>query len=80
MPIERIWLQEHDRKVREQARAEARAEAIDEFVEALKDSLANNYRHLLTIDADGFEWLTTDAVHTHIDEIAEQLKAGGKHD
>lgn len=56
----------------------ARAKTIDEFVEALKDSLANNCRHVLTIDTDGFEWLTTDAVHTHIDKIAEQLKEGGK--
>ena len=35
MPIERIWLQEHDRKVRAKARAEARAEAIDEFADKM---------------------------------------------
>ena len=53
---------------------EIRAKAIDEFAEKLKDSLVHNYRHLLNIDTDGFEWLTTDAVETHIDEIAEQMK------
>ena len=55
---------------------EIRAKAIDEFAEKLKDSLVHNYRHLLNIDTDGFEWLTTDAVETHIDEIAEQMKEG----
>ena len=55
---------------------EIRANAIDEFAEALEYRLANDYRHLLTIDEYGFEWLTTDAVRTHIDEIAEQMKAG----
>jgi len=53
-----------------------RNKAIDDFVKELKDSLINNYRHLLTIDTDGFEWLTTDSVYTHIDEIAQQLKDG----
>lgn len=48
--------------------------AIDEFAEKLKESLAKNYRHFTTTDTDGFEWLTTDAVHTHIDKVAEQLK------
>lgn len=53
------------------------AKAIDEFAERLKNSLLHNYRHLLTVDTDGFEWLTTDAVGTHIDEIEEQMKGGG---
>ena len=53
---------------------EIRNKAIDEFAEKLKDSLAHNYRHLLNVDTDGFEWLTTDAVETHIDEVAEQMK------
>ena len=57
---------------------EIRAKAIDEFAELLKYSLANNYRHLLEKDTDGFDWITTDAVETHIDEIAEQMKAGDK--
>ena len=55
---------------------EIRAKAIDEFAERLKYSLANNYRHLLERDTDGFDWLTTDAVETHIDEIVEQMKVG----
>jgi hypothetical protein len=52
--------------------------AIDEFAERLKDSLKNNFRHLLSVDTDGFEWLTTDAVGTHIDEIAEKMKGGAE--
>lgn len=52
----------------------SRNKAIDEFAEKLKDSLAHNYRHLLNVDTDGFEWITTDSVRTHIDEIAEQMK------
>ena len=55
---------------------EIRNKTIDEFVEKLKDSLVHNYRHLLNVDTDGFEWLTTDAVRKHIDEIAEQRKKG----
>jgi hypothetical protein len=54
--------------------AEIRVKVIDEFAERLKDSLVHKYRHLLEIDTDGFEWLTTDAVGTHIDEIAESMK------
>ena len=54
--------------------AEIRAKAIDEFAEKLKESLLKNYRHFITTDTDGFEWLTTDAVTTHIDKVAEQLK------
>lgn len=57
-----------------------RIKAIDEFAEKLKDSLIHNYRQFLTVDTDGFEWLTTDAVGTHIDEIAEQMKAGGENE
>lgn len=55
---------------------EIRNNTIDEFAERLKDSLLHNYRHLLAVDTDGFEWLTTDAVGTHIDENAEQMKGG----
>lgn len=54
--------------------AEIRAKAIEEFAEKLKESLVKNYRHFITTDTDGFEWLTTDAVATHIDKVAEQLK------
>lgn len=54
--------------------AEIRASAIDEFADKLKESLMKNYRHFVTTDTDGFDWITTDAVGTHIDEIAEQLK------
>lgn len=51
-----------------------RNKAIDEFAEKLKDSLAHNYRHFLNVDTDGFEWITTDAVDTHIQEIAKKMK------
>lgn len=54
----------------------SRNKAIDEFTKRLKDSLKNNFRHLLSVDTDGFEWLTTDAVGTHIDKIAEKMKGG----
>ena len=54
----------------------ARQKTINEFAERLKDSLMSNYKHLLSIDDDGFAWLTTDAVETHIDSVTEQLKAG----
>lgn len=54
--------------------------AIDDFVCKLKNSLTNNYRHFLKMDSDGFAWLSIDAVETHIDKIAEQLKAGDTHD
>lgn len=54
--------------------------AIDDFVTKLKDSLANNYKHFISTDADGFEWLTTDAVETHIDNVADQLNAGTSND
>lgn len=55
-------------------REKEKAEVIDEFAEKLKESLVNNYRHLITTDTDGFDWLTTDAVGTHIDKLSEQLK------
>ena len=54
----------------------ARQKAINDFTERLKDSLESNYKHLLSIDSDGFAWLTTDAVETHIDSVTDQLKAG----
>ena len=54
--------------------AEIRAMAIDEFAEKLKESLVKNYRHFITTDTDGFDWLTTDAVGTHIEQLAEQMK------
>ena len=54
----------------------ARRKAINEFAERLKDSLTSNYKHLLSMDGDGFAWLTTDAVETHIDSVTDQLKAG----
>lgn len=56
---------------------EIRNKAIDDFAEQLKNSLMNNYKHFLTRDTDGFDWLTTDAVETHINEVAKQLKEGG---
>lgn len=52
--------------------------AIDEFAGMLEFSLMNNYRYLLKIDADEFEWLTTDAVLTHIRKVKEQLKGGAE--
>ena len=54
--------------------SEIRAKAIDEFAEKLKESVDKNFRHFITTDTDGFEWLTTDSVHTHINEVAEQLR------
>lgn len=53
-----------------------RNEAIDEFAEKLLSSLTHNYRHFIKRDTDGFDWLTTDAVETHIQEIVKQLKEG----
>lgn len=50
---------------------------LDEYVESLKDSLLNNYRHFLKMDSDGFEWLTTDAVETHIDETMKNFMSKG---
>ena len=55
---------------------EIKNKAIDDFTEQLKNSLIHNYKHFLTRDTDGFDWLTTDAVNTHIDEVAKQLKEG----
>ena len=49
MPIERIWLQEHDRKVMEQARAEARAEAIDEFADKMIIMMSGHKQDILQI-------------------------------
>ena len=46
---------------------------LNEYTESLKDSLLNNYRHFLRMDSDGFEWLTTDAVETHIDETLKKF-------
>ena len=46
---------------------------LDEYTESLKDSLLNNYRHFLRMDSDGFEWLTTDAVETHINETLKKF-------
>lgn len=60
------WLEEHDKEVRNNV--------IEDFAEHLKNSLLNNYRHLITKDTDGFEWLTTDAVETHIDETIKQIE------
>ena len=50
---------------------------LDEYVKSLKDSLLNNYRHFLKMDSDGFEWLTTDAVETHIDETMKKFMSKG---
>lgn len=55
-----------------------RNKIIDEFADRLKHSLIHNHGHLLTVDTDGFEWLTTDAVGTHIDEISERMKGGAE--
>lgn len=51
--------------------------AIDDFADELKHSLLNNYRHFLRMDSDGFEWLTTDAVETHIDETLKKCIVKG---
>lgn len=56
---------------------EGYAKAIDEFAERLKENVNNKYRHFLEIDTDGFEWLTTDAVETHIDETVKEMKGEG---
>lgn len=53
-----------------------RNETIDVFAEKLLSSLTHNYRHFIKRDTDGFDWLTTDAVETHIQEIVKQLKEG----
>lgn len=50
------------------------AKAIEEFAEKLKESMEKKYRHLIDVDRDGFEWLTTDAVETHIDETVKEMK------
>lgn len=72
MPIERIWLQEHDRKVREQARAEARAEAIDEFAKwCYVNGIDFSYMAKGT-DTEPFCKRVIDKFN------AEQMKAGGK--
>lgn len=60
----------------ESAMKDGYTKAINEFTERLEDSLIHNYRHLLRVDTDGFEWLTTDAVGTHINEIAEEMRGG----
>ena len=57
---------------------EIRNKAINEFVEKLKESLLHSYRHLITTDTDGFDWLTTDSVETHIDEVVKQMKEGAE--
>ena len=51
-----------------------RNKAIDDFAECFKNNLLNNYRHLITTDTDGFDWLTVDAVETYIDEVVKQLR------
>ena len=51
-----------------------RAKAIEEFADKLKESMEKKYRHLIDVDRDGFEWLTTEAVETHIDETVKELK------
>ena len=53
---------------------EIRAKAIEEFAEKLKESMEKKYRHLIDVDRDGFERLTTEAVETHIDETVKELK------
>ena len=57
-----------------------RRKTINDFTERLKDSLTSNYKHFLSIDSDGFAWLTTDAVETHIDHVTGQLKTGITYD
>ncbi len=51
-----------------------RNKALDDFAEKLINSLDNNFRHLITTDSDGFDWITTDAVCTHINEVKKQLR------
>ena len=50
--------------------------AIQDFTKELKHSLTYNYKHLIRRDTDGFDWLTTDAVETHIDKVIENLLKG----
>ena len=51
-------------------------QGIQDFTKALKYSLTHNYRHLITRDSDGFDWLTIDAVETHINKVVEKLLKG----
>ena len=54
---------------------EIRAKAIDEFAERLKDLIAKNVE-----DAESSNDLCCEIFQSEIDEIAEQLKAGGKNE
>lgn len=58
----------------EDVKKEVREKTIEEFVEKLKESMEKKYRHLIDVDRDGFEWLTTEAVETHIEETLKELK------
>lgn len=51
------------------------AKAIDEFAERLKDLIAKNVE-----DAESTNDLCCEIYQSEVDEIAEQLKAGGKHE
>ena len=52
-----------------------RAKAIDEFAERLKDLIAKNVE-----DAENSNDLCCEIFQSEIDEIAEQMKAGGKNE
>ena len=59
-------MKEHDKEVKDSA--------IKEFVEKLKESILQRFKHLVTTDTDGFEWLTTDSVETHIEETVKNFR------
>ena len=55
-----------------------RAKAIDEFVEKLKKKVEEELSLQIFIDED--DLLDKDQVDKYIDEIAEQMKAGGENE
>ena len=76
MQVERAGVDmEEVRKMLEQHDAEVRARAIDEFAERLQDKVESFQTEINGFRADV---LTLDYFVEFVDEIAEQLKAGGK--
>ena len=88
MPIERIWLQEHDRREREKT--------IDEFAKKLKERLiamqqaelqGEDLCHCSESGEDcrymyqdvTCQYCAREQAIKDVDEIAEQLKEGGKY-
>lgn len=65
---------QYDREQYSKGYSDGYEKVLDDFAERLKDSLIVNWRHFLRTDSNGFDWITTDAVHTHIDELVKQMK------